>query len=590
MIRRLNYRTRLLILALGLSAAPYFVNLGISSLWDTNEAFYAETPREMIESGNFSDPTFNYLPRLNKPPLSYWIVAGSYRLFGISEGAERVPIALGAVILMATAFALGRAAASNEAGLISAIALAANPRFLFFARRIIIDVYMAMFLSLALLFFAFALRAIDRGDRSRRRLYLVMMYVAIGLAVITKGPVGVVLPALTFLLFVLISKRFNLFRETMLLAGLVLVAVIVLPWYVSVYLNHGWRYIATFLLGDNLSRYTSGNWGPSRSVFFYVPVLLGDLFPWSLLLIPALATTLLAGLHRVWHRALRWSGRGASASAGGERKEVAGRLEVLRLAGNTNLLLFLWIVSIVAFFSLSKGKEDLYILPIYPAAMAIVGVLLGRFLDGGATTSNFTRLVSRILVVTGGAVLATGCALLYLRRIVPASLHLAGVVPIGVAAICGGGLIVLAVVMKRRFVAVLAVMLTMAAINWVIVLRMVPDYERFQPVPPIAEIIRNRAGAKARVCYFKYPAPSLVYYLSRRIYEYSDDEREAVQGLLSSGKEVYCLTPESELEKLRAGTGPLFILARRTLFKLKLKSIHSGDDPPQLILVTNRSE
>jgi 4-amino-4-deoxy-L-arabinose transferase-like glycosyltransferase len=588
MIRRLNYRTRLLILALGLSAAPYFVNLGTSSLWDTNEAFYAETPREMIESGNFTDPTFNYLPRLNKPPLSYWIVAGSYRLFGISEGAERVPIALGAVILMATAFALGRAAASSEAGLISAIALAANPRFLFFARRIIIDVYIAMFLALALLFFALALRATDRGERFRRGLYLVMMYVAIGLAVITKGPVGVVLPAFTFLLFVLITKRFSLFREMMLPAGLVLVAVIVLPWYVSVYVNHGWRYIATFLLGDNLSRYTGGTWGPSRSVFFYVPVLLGDLFPWSLLLIPALATTLLAGLRRIWDRALGWSGR--VLGAGAERKEFAGGLEVLKLAGNTNLLLFLWVVSIVAFFSLSKGKEDLYVLPIYPAAMAIVGVLLSRFFDEAATTSNFTNLVSRILVVTGIAVLATGCALLYFRGIVPASLHLAGVVPISVAAICGGGMIVLALVMRRRFVAVLAMMLTMAAINWVIVLQMVPDYERFQPVRPIAEIIRSRAGAKARICYFKYPAPSLVYYLNRRIYEYADDEREAVQGLLSSGKEVYCLTLESELEGLREGTGPLFILARRTLFKLKLKSIHSGDDPPQLILVSNRSE
>jgi 4-amino-4-deoxy-L-arabinose transferase-like glycosyltransferase len=588
MIRRFNHRTRLLILALGLSAAPYFVNLGVSSLWDTNEAFYAETPREMIESGNFTDPTFNYLPRLNKPPLSYWIVAGSYRLFGISEGAERVPIALGALILMATAFALGKAAASSEAGLISAIALAANPRFLFFARRIIIDVYIAMFLALALLFFALALPAIDRGERFRRGLYLVMMYVAIGLAVITKGPVGVVLPAFTFLLFVLITKRFSLFREMMLPTGLVLMAVIVLPWYVSVYVNHGWRYIATFLLGDNLSRYTSGTWGPSRSVFFYVPVLLGDLFPWSLLLIPALATALLAGLRRIWDRALGWSGR--VLGAGGERKEFPGGFEVLKLAGNTNLLLFLWIVSIVAFFSLSKGKEDLYILPIYPAAMAIVGVLLSRFFDEAATTSNFANLVSRILIVTGVAVLATGCALLYFRGIVPASLHPAGVVPISVAAICGGGMIVLALVIRRRFVAVLAMMLTMAAINWVIVLQMVPDYERFQPVRPIAEIIRSRAGAKARICYFKYPAPSLVYYLNRRIYEYADDEREAVQGLLSSGKEVYCLTLESELEGLREGTGPLFILARRTLFKLKLKSIHSGDDPPQLILVSNRSE
>jgi len=127
------------------------------------------------------------------------------------------------------------------------------------------------------------------------------------------------------------------------------------------------------------------------------------------------------------------------------------------------------------------------------------------------------------------------------------------------------------------------------AANWIIVLRVLPDFERFQPVPGIAEIIKSRSGDKFRVCYFKYIAPSLVYYLHRRIYEYSDDDREKVQGLLSSAKEVYCLTIDSELEKLQAGTAQLFILARRPLFKLKLKSLRSGDNPPQLILVSNRS-
>jgi 4-amino-4-deoxy-L-arabinose transferase-like glycosyltransferase len=64
-----------LIAVLALAAAPYFIRLGSSTLWDSNEAFYAETPREMIESRDYINPKFNYQPRLNKPPLSYWIVA-----------------------------------------------------------------------------------------------------------------------------------------------------------------------------------------------------------------------------------------------------------------------------------------------------------------------------------------------------------------------------------------------------------------------------------------------------------------------------------------------------------------------------------
>ena len=88
-------RRGLLGLLLAAAIVPYFVGLGDSAIWDANEAFYVETPREMIERGDFVSPTFNYEPRLNKPILSYWIVGGFYRLFGISVGVQRLAIAVG---------------------------------------------------------------------------------------------------------------------------------------------------------------------------------------------------------------------------------------------------------------------------------------------------------------------------------------------------------------------------------------------------------------------------------------------------------------------------------------------------------------
>ena len=84
----------------------YFVDLGGSAIWDANEAFYVETPREMIERGDYISPTFNYEPRFNKPVLSYWIVAGFYKVFGVSVAVQRLPIALGALVLILTAFVL----------------------------------------------------------------------------------------------------------------------------------------------------------------------------------------------------------------------------------------------------------------------------------------------------------------------------------------------------------------------------------------------------------------------------------------------------------------------------------------------------
>src|SRR4051812_20193708 len=103
----------LLVAALGV----YVVALGNSAIWDANEAFYVETPREMIEAHDFVNPTFNYEPRLNKPVLSYWIVAGLYKVFGVSVAVQRFGIALGALIIIACAFVLGRTIQDSRSGI-----------------------------------------------------------------------------------------------------------------------------------------------------------------------------------------------------------------------------------------------------------------------------------------------------------------------------------------------------------------------------------------------------------------------------------------------------------------------------------------
>jgi 4-amino-4-deoxy-L-arabinose transferase-like glycosyltransferase len=219
-----------LIVILALAVLPYCINLGSSSLWDSNEAFYAQTPREMIDAGDYVNPTFNYQPRFNKPPLVYWVVALFYRALGVSEAVERLPIALAALALIGSALCLGRTAFSPDAGLIAAIVLASTPRFLMFSRRIVIDVFLAMFMSLALLLFALS----QRSPRWRRSC-LVLMYVAIALGVLTKGPVSILLPGAAILLYLAIDRRLGVLRELMVGPGLVIVLLIVCPWYVAVY-------------------------------------------------------------------------------------------------------------------------------------------------------------------------------------------------------------------------------------------------------------------------------------------------------------------------------------------------------------------
>ena len=216
---------------------------------------------------------------MNKPVLSYWNVAASYRLFGISEWSERVPIALGGLAIVAIAFGLGRLLGGTTAGLLAAIVLATSPRLLLLARRIIIDVHITMWMGLVLLCFA-----LSETRPKGRRGYLALMYVAAGFGVLTKGPVAVFLPAVVFFIYLASQKRLRDLRHMMLPAGALISLSIVVPWYYLLYRDHGWQYIADFILGENLGRYAETVGEQSRGVLFYLPVMLADLFPWSLLI------------------------------------------------------------------------------------------------------------------------------------------------------------------------------------------------------------------------------------------------------------------------------------------------------------------
>src|SRR5215203_777252 len=323
---------------------PYFINLGVSSIWDANEAFYAQTPREMIETGDYVTPSFNFQLRINKPVLSYWNVAASYRLFGISEWSERLPIAVGAAVIIGVAFALGRLLGGPVAGLLAGLVLAASPRVILLARRIIIDVHITMWMALVLLCFALA-----EMRPQRRTLYLCLMYVAAGFGVLTKGPVAVFLPAVVFFIYLASQKRLGELRHMMLPTGAVISLAIVVPWYYSLYREHGWEYIGSFIFGENLGRYAEAVGEQSRGPLFYIPVMLADLFPWSLMIPLALW----------WSVRDRWQHRVAR-------------------------LLVVWIAVIVVFFSLSGTKEDLYILPIVPAEAALIGALLASAFEGAS--------------------------------------------------------------------------------------------------------------------------------------------------------------------------------------------------------------
>jgi 4-amino-4-deoxy-L-arabinose transferase-like glycosyltransferase len=546
------------------AVAVYFVALGNSAIWDANEAFYVETPREMLQRGDFVSPTFNDQPRFNKPVLSYWIVAAFYKAFGVSVGVQRIPIALGALALILTAFLLARAAGDLEAGLWAAAGLAIAPRLMMFGRRIFIDIYISMFMALTLLFFALAERY-----PGRRRAFLLLMYASVGFGVLTKGPVAAALPALVFGIYLVLHRDLPRVTRMMVPAGLIVVLAIVVPWYAALYHRYGWTYITSFIVGENIARYTEGlGVEQRRGPWFYLPVVFSDSFPWSLCLFGA------AGLWLAdWRR--------GTGLYGPPHDSLHARLES---GFRIRTLLWLWILVIVIFFTFSAAKQDLYIFPIVPAVAALAGSFIARRdADGRPARPRSLRATAALI----GLLLAVaGAGTFYIFETVGKVYALHGAAFVGAVAAVGGALALALAVFNRARSALAVVLVSMVTLNWAFVIRVLPSFERYKPVPPITAAINERITEGDVVAHYKVALPSMVYYLGRHIEILLD--REKFLSLMRGGQRVYAVLSASDYEQLAGELPGTCVLDRRPTVNIKLKAVLAREPLPEVLLITNR--
>ena len=545
-------RRPLLITLLAAAVLPFFVGLDTSSIWDANEAFYVETPREMLESGDYINPSFNYEPRFNKPVLSYWIVAALYHVFGVSVAVQRLAIAGAAMTMIAAAWFLARAASSHPlAPPLAALGLAVGPRFFMFSRRILVDMAITAAMTLTLLFFALAERY-----PHRRRLFLVLMYVAAGIGVLTKGPVAVVIPALVFGVYLAVHRELGRLREMMLPAGALIVLVIAAPWYVALYLENGWTHITAFFIGENVGRFTETIGTQSRGPLFYVPVLLGDTLPWSLLL-PAVIVT--------WRRD-RQSGTDPAAR-------------------RIRTLLLLWLGLIVAFFSASQTKQDLYIFPVVGAVAALGADFAARAASGVRGASG--AWLKGTLTGLGLAITLFGLAVLALFGGGEPLLQIDGAVAIAGVAIAGGLVTASFPWLRRHATALVTILAVFIAFNWILAVATLAAFERYKPSLPLSRVIAQRAGPDDLVVQVELALPSMVFYLRRHV-DVSLDRTSYVQQI-GSGRIVYAVMPDNVYADLKDVLAvPTCILARHPTTDMRLRSILERRPPPEVFAVTNR--
>lgn len=265
-------------LALGLAAVLLlFFGNGSLLVTDSVESNYALTAKEMVLSGDWLSPQIYGHYWYDKPILFYWLTAVSFKLLGFTEFAARLAPALFGLAGLALICYGGTRLYNERTGFYSGVMLLTSIEFFLISKSIITDAVLFFFFSATLLFFYL-------GYRDGRARYWYLMYASAALAVLTKGPIGILLPGLIITLFLLWQRDWRLLLRCRLLSGCLLFAVLCVPWYAAMYSIHGSEFINTFFGIHNYLRATVSEHPRDNVVYYYLLVNVLALFPWGLLL------------------------------------------------------------------------------------------------------------------------------------------------------------------------------------------------------------------------------------------------------------------------------------------------------------------
>jgi 4-amino-4-deoxy-L-arabinose transferase-like glycosyltransferase len=388
--------SRWILLLAALFALAWFGNIGYRKLVKADEGRYAEIPREMIASGDWLTPRLNGFKYFEKPALQYWATAAAFALFGEHDWAARLWTALTGFLGVLMVCWVGnricgppdaRPGVAPATGLPAAIVLGSMAIYVFSGHFLTLDMGVAFFMSAAVFSVAMAQR--DAAGRGERRAWMLAGWVAMALAVLSKGLIGLVLPVAAVGAYVLVQRDWRLLARLHLVAGGALFLAVAAPWFVAVSLAND-EFFRFFFIQEHVERFLTKSHGRYQPWWYFIPVLAVGATPWLL--------SMLAGFWSAW------------------RAVPGQRFQPRRF-------LALWCAVVFLFFSASSSKLGSYILPLIPAAALLAGWHLAH---GGRGLVVAQALLAAVLGATAWmlAPRITGFA----EPVLPAGL-LAGYVP-----------------------------------------------------------------------------------------------------------------------------------------------------------------
>ncbi|NWG01485.1 MAG: glycosyltransferase family 39 protein [Syntrophaceae bacterium] len=392
------------ILLLGFCLVIYFINLGQWDLWNPDEPRYAEVSREMVQGGDWILMHYNGNVYSDKPPLFFWLIAFSSFLWqGFTSFSIRFPSAFFGTLTVLLTFLIGKNLDGHRTGFLGGLILTTGVEFTYLSTRANIDTTLTFFTTASLFcFFQWhrnrssysaslapgkmsftpqrlsdgikAVMGSSTGHGNSKNLLIYGFYVAMGFATLTKGPVGFILPLLISIVYLMFQKDWKGIKEMRLLTGMFLFSGIVLCWYLPAIWKGGRTYLDQTLFLHSLNRFSNG-WAKGQPIYYYLYDFPTGFFPWIVFLPSAF----------VYAYSI---------------KPIEKR--------RSFFFLTIWFVVIFVFFSLSKGKRGIYLLPLFPAASLLVGKLLQDFISSQMDHFRQGWIIFPIYLLLGVMLVAGG--------------------------------------------------------------------------------------------------------------------------------------------------------------------------------------
>lgn len=354
---------RFIALLVAITSFLFLFSLGSMALTDPDETFYAQTAKEMYNAHDWVTPRIFGQPQFEKPALYYWLVMLSYTVFGIGEFAARFPSAIFGILGVIGVYFLGRTIFSPLTGFLSGLALATSAQYIILSRACVTDMVLMAFILFSLAFFI-------KAWITEKKIYYIASSIMAALAVLTKGPIGLFIPGAIILLYLVLSHQIRELKKIPIFWCIFVFFIISLPWYIAVTRIHGDTFTGHFFGFQNVTRFLHPEHRIGISPFFYIPVIIAGLFPWTIFLFF------------------------------GAQNMRKGTEDICRIKG-CRLFLLLWFLVVFIFFSISRTKLVTYIFPLFPVMAIVVGRFWESFTTGAKEIEKRMKIAYYVFAATG---------------------------------------------------------------------------------------------------------------------------------------------------------------------------------------------